>query len=407
MKIAIVSINYAPEHTGIAVYSTGMAEYLAECGMTVTVYTGFSYYPLWLKNADDRKRLYRQERPNAVLLRRSYLYVPGQPTAVKRIVHELSFVISATINYLFGPRADCTIIVSPPLFLGIPIALIAKLKRSKTIFHVQDLQPDAAVDLGMLKKGALTDFLFFIERLTYRLVDRVSTISQGMLKKISDKGIKSGKLFLFRNWANDDYIMPMDKATSYRHELALHNKFVVLYAGNMGVKQGLSLLLETAHILRNIHEFVFLIAGDGGEKQELQHRAEEFGLRNVIFLPVQPYERLSELLATADVSVIPQKKGVNDIVLPSKLSNILASQRPLIAAAAEQSEFGKIVLESGGGLLVEPGEPQQMADAIVRLYQHPEECRGMARNGRDYMEKRLGREAILDEFARRLDSRLE
>jgi colanic acid biosynthesis glycosyl transferase WcaI len=402
MKIAFVGINYAPELTGIAVYTAGMAEYLAARGFAVTMYTGFNYYPLWSKNARDKKCWYRKEQINSVTVRRSYLYVPGRPTAAKRILHELSFVFSATINYLFGPRADCTIIVSPPLLLGIPIALVAKMKRSKTVFHVQDLQPDAAIDLGMLKKGRLTDVLYYIERLTYKMVDGVSTISQGMLNKIAGKKVDPDKLFILRNWANDDHIIPLDKSTSYRRDMGYEDKFIVLYSGNMGVKQGLVLLLEAASFLRDAHDIVFLIVGDGGEKQHLQRRAAELQLKNVTFLPVQPYARLAELLATADVAVIPQKKGVDDIVLPSKLANIMASRRPVIAAASVHSELGRIVLESKSGLVVEPEEPAQMAESIKRLYGLPGEREEMARNARLYMEKHFARRVILDEFIDRL-----
>jgi colanic acid biosynthesis glycosyl transferase WcaI len=218
MRVAIVGINYAPEPTGIPVYSTGMAEYLAVRGHEVTVYTGFAYYPHWIKSAADRWKLFRRETLNGVQVRRHYVYVPGKPTALKRMIHEISFVASSALGYLFGPRPDLTIIVSPPLFIGIPVALIAKLNRSRTIFHVQDMQPDAAVDLGMLKPGLLTDFFFAIERSTYRLADRVSTISHGMLEKIAAKGVRRNKLMLFRNWAQDDLVSPRDIHIWYRRE---------------------------------------------------------------------------------------------------------------------------------------------------------------------------------------------
>lgn len=403
MRIAIVGINFAPEPTGISVYTTGMAEFLACSNNSVTVYTAFSYYPAWSKSVKDRGCLFRKETVGAITIRRSYLYVPSRPSAVKRMFHELSFVASATLNYLFGPRADCTIIVSPPLFLGIPVALIARLKGSKSIFHVQDLQPDAAIDLGMLKTGRFTDLLHFIERLTYRIVDRVSTISEGMRNKIISKDVVPEKVFLLRNWANDNNIAPLPKKTEYRRELRLDKKFVVLYSGNMGVKQGLSVLLEAAALLKSERDIVYLIAGDGGMKKELQIMANALKLTNVLFLPVQPYENLSALLATADISIIPQKMGINDIVLPSKLSNIMASRRPLIATAPRNSEFGRIVLESDCGILVEPENAQQVADAIMTLYRNPAELERKAANGRYYMEQHLGHYAILNSFATQLE----
>lgn len=402
MKIAFVSINYAPEPTGISVYTTGMAEYCAHQGDSVTVYTGFPYYPLWSKSEKDRQKWYRRERIGSVTVRRNYLYVPRRPTAGSRILHELSFVICASINYLFGPRAEYTVIVSPPLFLALPIILIAKLKRSRTIFHIQDLQPDAAIDLGMLKRGWLTNFLYFIERQSYRAADEVSTISDGMLKRIVGKGIDRRKLFLLRNWANDDQVAPLSKATRFRGELALENKFIVLYSGNMGVKQSLRTLLDAASLLTGVPEIMLVIVGDGGEKHELQRKAAELQVHNIIFLPVQPYNRLGELLATADVSVIPQKLGVNDIVLPSKLNNILASQRPVVVAALVDSELSRIVIESKAGLVVRPDDPAQLAQAILHLYYKPDLSAQMAFSGRQYMESCLTHQAILGAFRHRL-----
>jgi colanic acid biosynthesis glycosyl transferase WcaI len=400
MRVAIVGINYAPDPTGIPVYTTGMAEHLAAQGHGVRVYTGFPYYPRWTKAPEDRGRLFRRETRNGVQVRRHYLYVPSRPSAVRRMLHELSFVASASLGYLFGARADLTIIVSPPLFLGLPIALIAKLKGSRTVFHVQDLQPDAAIDLGMLEPGLLTRFFHLVEKATYRAVDHVSTISYGMLEKIASKGVPRHKLALFRNWAHDDLVQPMGPDTGYRREWRLGERFVVLYSGNMGVKQGLDSLIEAAAELRANRDIVFVIVGDGGEKPALMARAQALQLDNVQFHPLQPMERLSELLATADVAVVPQKRGVKDIVLPSKLGNLLASGRPVIAGADAGTEFGRIVAESGCGLLVEPGNAGQLAAAVSGLSVERGECRRMGQEGRRYMETNLGSRPILEGFAR-------
>lgn len=404
MRVAIVSINYAPEPTGISVYSTGMAEYLARLGWTVTVHTGFPYYPAWKKLLGDEGALHRKERPNGVFLRRNYLYVPSRPSAVKRMLHEASFVASCCVSYLLAPRSHVTIIVSPPLPLGLPLMLLARLKRSRTLFHVQDMQPDAAVDLGMLKPGGLTSILFAIERYSYRLANRVSTISHGMLQNIHEKGVPSRKLFLFRNWANDQEIVPRDKHTCYRAEWALDDKFVVLYSGNMGVKQGLNSLLDAAERLRDETCILFLIVGDGGEKVELQQRAASMKLANVIFQPLQPFGRLGELLATADVCVIPQAPGVKDIVLPSKLGNIMASARPLIVSAPSNSEMALMIKEADCGRVVDTDSATSLADAIRSMaHVNDEELLRFGRNARAFMTKNLGQEAILGEFAQRLE----
>lgn len=404
MKTAIVSINYRPELTGIGVYTAGMAEYLAQRGHDVDVYTAFSYYPAWRKLPADRLCWYRKEVLAGVCVRRHWLYVPSRPSAGRRMLHELSFIASASLGYLLGPRAGCTVIVSPSLFLGIPIALLARLKGSRTIFHVQDLQPDAAVDLGMLKPGLLATLFYRLEKLTYRLCDRVSAVSIGMLQRIAAKGVPKVKLILFRNWANDEHIVPLSNETSLRREWSLGDRLVVLYSGNLGVKQDIGTLLDCAARTRDLAGIVYVIVGDGGEKPELMRRADQMGLDNLVFKPLQPIERLAELLATADVSVIPQKPGVKDIVLPSKLGNILGSARPVVVAASGDTELGRIIGLADCGVLVPPGDAVAMADAVLQLYGDDGHRKRLGENGRRYMEQHMGHRVILDGFVQELEA---
>jgi colanic acid biosynthesis glycosyl transferase WcaI len=398
MKVAIISINYRPELTGISVYTTGLAEELARQGDSVDVYTGFPYYPMWAKAVAHQWRWHQRERIDGVTVRRHYLYVPPRPSAVWRMIHELSFVFSTTLGYLAGPRAEVTLIVSPSLFLGIPIALAARLKGSATQFHVQDLQPDAAVDLGMLRPGPLTNLFFWIERLTYKLCNRVSTISGAMRRRVVEKGIPQEKIVVLRNWANDDQVPIVSVDTVFRREWQLGDKFVVLYSGNMGLKQGLPILLECAEALRAERDIVFLIVGDGGEKESLMQEARARRLNNVQFQPLQPMERLGDLLATADVSVIPQKPGVSDIVLPSKLANILASGRPVIVAAGVETELAHIIRDADCGRVVPQDDPIMMAEAILELRDDSGLRLCFGANGRRYMEIHLGRAAVLAQF---------
>lgn len=398
MRVAIVSINYTPELTGISVYTTGMAEHLHRAGAKVHCYTGFSYYPQWKKAACDRRKVYRREQREGVNVLRHYVYVPGRPSTLRRIGHELSFICSVSVGYLLGPRADCTVIVSPPLLLGLPIAVLAKLKRSKVVFHVQDLQPDAAVELGMLPRGRLTQLLYSIERLSYRMADQVSSISRAMLDRIAAKGIARDKLLLFPNWANDEEITPQPRTTAYRREWGLDDSFVVLYAGNLGVKQGLHSLIDCAAALQHCAGMVFVIVGDGGEKPALVEEVARRQLTNVLFKPLQPSNRLSDLLATADVCVVPQRHGPSDIALPSKLANIMASGRALVAAAQEKTEVARILSESGCGITVAPGNGIEMADAIRRLELDPELRARMSEAGRRYVEEHFSARVVLRRF---------
>lgn len=402
LRIAIVSINYSPELTGIGVYTAGLAEHMAGAGHQVEVLTGFPYYPAWRKAAADQWAWRRLERVAGVVVKRSYVYVPSRPRVLMRVLHELSFILSSSVRYLISRSPDCTLIVSPPLFAGIPIALLARLKGSRTVFHVQDLQPDAAIELGMLPRGRVAGLLYRLETLTYRLCDRVSTISEGMRRRIIDKGVPASKVILFRNWSNDDRVKPMETDTALRREWGLDGKCVVLYAGNLGVKQGVDSLLECAHLLEDLPKLKFLIVGDGGEKAELESLAVAMGLANLVFRPLQPEARLGELLATADISVMPQKAGVTGIVFPSKLGNLLCSARPLVVAASEGSELALVVEQADCGVVVGQGNADEMAAAVRKLYEDSDMRASLGRNGYRYMVAHLGHRAVLDGFLKDL-----
>lgn len=397
-SVAIVSINYAPERTGIAVYSTGLAEHLKAAGWSVRVHTAFPYYPSWTKRAEDAGRFYASDRVGDVEVHRSWLYVPRRPSALRRMLHEATFAFGALLAYLAKPRADVTVVVSPPLPIGVPLLLVARLKGSRTVVHVQDLQPDAAIDLGMLQEGALSRLLYAIERRTYHLADRVSSISHAMVGRIRSKGVAPAKLVLFRNWAQDRTIAPRDRATALRREWGLDGRFVVLYAGNLGRKQGLDLLLDAAALLREEPNVTIVIVGDGGEREALVARAEREGLSNVVFKPLQPLERLSELLATADVSVIPQKAGVTDVVLPSKLGNIMASARPVVVSADPASELAQVIRAADAGVVVPQGSASAIADAVLALRADPARAARAGRSARAWMQAHLGERAILRDF---------
>ena len=402
-SIAIVGINYSPELTGIPVYNTGMAEFLINKGFDVTVYTAFPYYPDWLKRDEDKGKLFVKEIINGVNIRRSYLYVPYPVNTIKRIIHEFSFVVSSSVNYLMGPMADLTIVVSPPLLAGFPIWLLSRLKRSRILFHVQDLQPDAAIELGMLNNRLLARILYKIEKAIYDRVDWVTTISSGMLDRILEKGVAEKRAFLLRNWGNDDVVVPEDKNTVYRSEHSFKGKYVVLYAGSFGVKQGLDILVEVAEILKGNTDIHFLMAGNGAVKNQLVQYVTSKSIDNITFLPPQPFEKLSDLLATADVSIVPQRKEAKDIVLPSKVLNIMASGRPIIATAEPDSELGRIIDAAKCGLLVEPGNAEDLSKVILHLKDNFDKAEVFGINGRDYLDKHFTKDRILEGFVQKID----
>jgi colanic acid biosynthesis glycosyl transferase WcaI len=207
MKIAVLGINYWPDETGIAPFTTGKCEYLASCGHKVTAFTAMPYYPAWEVPDSYRRRLFIREQRAGVTIVRSWLYVPKRLSSLKRIIHEGSFVISSFVRSIGSSgknRPDVLIVVTPPLALGLAAFVLSRKWKIPFVQHVADLQPDAAVDLGMLSPTGFTRVLYAIERLSYRKAAVVSTLTASMREKIVGKGIDSEKVILSPDWARPE-----------------------------------------------------------------------------------------------------------------------------------------------------------------------------------------------------------
>jgi len=215
VKIAVLGINYWPDETGIAPFTTGKCEYLASCGHTVTAFTGMPYYPAWKVPDEYRRRLSTREQKSGVAIVRSWLYVPKRLSPMKRIAHEASFVLSAALRSIgrgSRDRPDILIVITPPLALGLAALVLSRKWKIPFIQHVADLQPDAAVDLGMLSPNGFTRVLYAIERLSYRRASVISTLTNSMRDKILKKGIAPEKVILSPDWARPElFSIPWEK----------------------------------------------------------------------------------------------------------------------------------------------------------------------------------------------------
>jgi colanic acid biosynthesis glycosyl transferase WcaI len=409
MRILIIGINYSPEETGIAVFTAGRAEYLAERGHEVTVCTGFPYYPHWRVREPYRGRLLARERNNGVTILRSWLYVPRRVNSIRRILHEASFVASSLVRALGQWRPDLLMVVSPPLALGLSGIFLSRLWRVPFVFHVPDLQPDAAVDLGMLPEGGITSALFALERLVYRKATVVSTLTEAMRRRIESKSIAPDKLLLFPDWSAPElFELPRDGgAEALRRECGLEDQFLVVHSGNMGVKQGLDVILDAAHRMRNDRGLTFLLVGDGAERARLEAKCLAMKLANVRFLPLLPSAMFHNLLSATDISLVTQQAGVGDIVFPSKVTTIMAGGAcPIVASLNDTSEVARVVTAAEAGLVTPAQHPQALVDAIRALRTNPGLCNSMKHNGRLYARTHWDRGLTLASFESSLRSLL-
>ena len=368
MRVLIYCINYAPELTGISKYTAEMAEWLTENGVDVSVVTAPPYYPAWRIDPSYSAVRYHRERIEGVSVFRCPIWVPRQVTGLKRIVHLASFALSSLPVILWLSirlRPKLILVIEPPLFAAPAAWMAARLSGAAAWLHVQDFEVDAAFDLGILRARGFRRLVLALEGWLMRRFDRVSTISQHMIKRLASKGVKVERTRFFPNWVKLDRIFPLPHTTSLRAKHFPHDQIIVLYSGNFGKKQGLEILIEAARILGEqqndgIH---FLLCGDGVASKRLQESAT--GLRNITFWPLVPTELLNELLNLADIHVLPQRADAQDLVFPSKITNMLASGRPVVATANPGTQIAEMLGDCG--LVVPPGDPAVLANALKTL----------------------------------------
>ncbi|MEY2512214.1 MAG: colanic acid biosynthesis glycosyl transferase WcaI [Verrucomicrobiota bacterium] len=387
MRVIVWGINYAPEFIGIAPQNVALCEFLAERGHDVEMLTTFPYYPAWRKRPGDRGRLYRTDVMNGVPVRRCWHFVPAQVSRLKRILHEGTFVATSMLRALFLRRPDVFVVVSPPLLLGVAAWLVGKVKGAPFIFHVQDLQPDAAVALGMLRPSAFTRALYGIEAFAYRHAARVSGITRGMLRTFHEKGVASEKQIYFPNTIDLKSDGPEPDRGAFRKRYGFpEDKFLAVYSGNLGVKQGLEILLETAALLRD-RGIRFLICGDGAQREMLAARATEMRLPNFSLLPLQPDRDYAALLRDADVCFVTQQAGAGNAFFPSKLLALLAKAKPVVTVASPESDLALALGEGNFGVNVPPGRPEELAAVLDALAKDPARLAEYGAAGRRYVEQ--------------------
>jgi len=353
MRILVLSINYWPEETGIAPVVTWRSEYLASRGHEVTICTTFPYYPQWRVDEKYRGKFWQRETHKGVEVLRSWTWVPSRLSALKRILFEFSFLVDNLFRAIPTKKPELLLVVSPPLGLAFTAKLLSRIWKIPYVYDVMDLQPDAAVELGMLRSGALLRGLYRLEKSAYENASLISTLTEGMRQRIISKSIPENKVALFTVCADGDlfHVRSAIDGQSFRRRHNLEGKFLIVHSGNMGVKQGLEVILSTAELSRSRPEIVYLLVGDGAMRRELESQAAARNLTNVRFLPIQPREQFLEMLAAADISLITQQRSVADIVFPSKTATLMSAGCPLIASVNPESEVARVVRDSRAGVV--------------------------------------------------------
>jgi colanic acid biosynthesis glycosyl transferase WcaI len=413
LRILIYGLNYAPELTGIGKYTGEMAAWLAERGHEVRVVTAPPYYPAWRIREDYRGAWYRTEHaPGQPVVYRTPLYVPERPTGLKRIAHLVSFMLGS-LPVMFRQtfwQPDVVFTVEPTFFCAPLTLFVGKSAGACCWLHVQDFEVDAAFELGLLPaQGPVHDAALRTEKFFTFAFDRVSGISSRMVDRAIAKGIPPHRVALFPNWVDTGEIYPLGPGANcsnpLRRELAaqvpdIDRKVILLYSGNMGAKQGLELLAPLADSFADDHRIHFIFCGDGAFRKRLEELVSH--RPNVTLLPLQPLDRLNYLLNMADIHLLPQRASAADLVMPSRLSAMLSSGRPVIATAHPGTQVAQVV--EGRGLAVPAEDAAALHAAVLQLVEDKELRLHLGREAREYAVEHLGKQQVLEQFERDLEA---
>lgn len=394
MRIALISLNYAPEITGIGLYSGELAQSLATKGHDVHVICSYPFYPEWQRHPTFAERGWSVRSEQGVTVYRCPCYIPANATGARRIFHYISFMLASlkpALSIWRKARPDLVFSVAPALLAAITAIILAKASRAKSWLHIQDFEVEAGFATGQISAAGIPARLaLWLERRIFRRFDRISSISPEMRCKVLERSIPAARVTELRNWAGIDRITPQTHS-SYRDEWGIKSEHVALYSGSIARKQGIETIIDAARIMAQRTDLTFVVCGNGPTRGELEKLAA--GLHNILFCDLQPMDRLNELLNLATVHLLPQKRDAADLVLPSKLANMLASGRPVVAGV--ESDRGLAREVEGAGLIFRPEDGPSMAAAIKRLIEDKNLYANCSEKARQLAEARWSKNAII------------
>ena len=397
MRILFLTMYYKPDNAATGILMAELAEELAQQGHDVRVVTSMPHYSTNAIWKEYRGKFWMRERQGKILVQRVWSYVPvNKDRLLPRFFSYLSFTLLSALagGLMRRPDVIVTPSPSPPLTNGASAYLLGKLRGIPFVTNIQDIYPDVAIRMGVMKSPAVIAGYKKLERFVYAHSRAITVISEGFRHNLEAKGVPSDKITVIPNFIDAQFVAPHPRLNPFSREHGWDDKFVALFAGNVGMSQGLDTVLEAAGRLRDVPDLLFAIVGNGASKPALIAQVEQMGLTNVQFLPYQPYDKVPELYSAADLGLIPLRRGFTNDSVPSKLFTILGVARPVIAGVDSHSETADVIAQARGGLCVAPEDPDALADAIRTLYADRARAAEMGRRGRAHVEAHFTRTSV-------------
>lgn len=406
MNLLVLCPHYAPDVAPTGEVMTQIAEHLVARGHRLHVVTSLPWYREHAIEPGWEGRVVRHEDTAWGRITRVHPFPTDKGNIPARALAFGGFTALATLAGLASrSRPDAVLAMSPPLTLGAAGWLVAERHRVPFVFNIQDVFPDVAVEVGAITNRRVIAAASWLERETYLRADAVTVLSDDLADNIAAKiagrrgaAGRRDKVRVIPNFIDTDWIRPGPKENPYRREHGLEGKTVVMYAGNVGFSQSLDLLLAAATHLAHDPQVAFVINGGGSARPVLERAAA--GLPNVRFVDMAPKARLPEVVAAADLHVVPLRSGLARSSVPSKLYTILAAGRPVVASVDAGTEVARTVEEAGAGLAVPPDDPEAFTKAIERLVRAPEEAEAMGAAGRRFVEGWASPGAVAEAYER-------
>jgi len=399
VNILVVCPHFAPDVAPTGEVMTSIAIELAQRGHRLHVVTSLPWYLHHRIEEGWDGRLVREQEAEWGRITRVHPFPTDKRNIPARALAFGGFTtLSAAKAAVARPRPDVVLAMSPPLTLGAAGWLAARARRAPFVFNVQDVFPDVAVELGVITNPALIAMASALERQTYLRADAVTVLSDDLRANVASKlgDAHPERVRVIPNFVDVDRIRPAARDNGYRREYGLTGKTVVMYAGNVGFSQSLDLVLAAAAALAHEPDLVFVINGGGSARADLQRRAA--GMSNVRFVDHQPKDRLPEVLAAADIHVVPLRRGLARASVPSKMYSILAAGRPIVASVDPGTEVANVVEQAGAGRTVAPDDPEAFTKAIAELLTDADERERMGRAGRAFVERWASPAAVAAQY---------
>jgi glycosyltransferase involved in cell wall biosynthesis len=388
LRVLVVGINFAPEHTGIAPYTTQLCEHLASRGARVSVLTGFPHYPQWEVEPRYRRRMCSVERRPGLTIERLRHYVPRRQSALRRGLYELTFALNVLLRRP-DERPEVVVAVVPALLSVWPASLLARRAGAPLVVWVQDMMGQASAQSGIDGGGPVAGVVKAIEARMLRRAQRVLVLNQHFEQHIQAAGVAPERIMVQPNWTHVAPPTGIDLDSVRARYGWGDGATVVLHSGNMGLKQALENVVEAGRLAdeRGRTDVKFVLMGDGSQRPALEARAH--GISSVEILPPVPSEDYADVLAAADILLVNERATSVDMSLPSKLTSYLRAGRPVLAASPASGGTAAELLRSQGGLLIEPENPTLLLDAVTGLAHDPDRAAALAAAGRQYAHRRL------------------